>query len=125
MAEVVGRELRLPARSDSGLRAGHDPGIVDQQVDGAAGSDEASGEAADTVEVGEVQFVDLHVVDADDRLLGGRATPGGNHDMRTGAGERPRRLQPDARVTAGDHRELSGQVDPPQHLLRGALGSEA
>jgi hypothetical protein len=124
VAEVIGRELCLPARSDAGLRAGHDPGVVDQQVDGAARGDEPSGQATDTVEVGEVQLVDLHVAEADDRLLGGRAAPGGNHDVGARAGQRTRRLQPDARVAAGDHRELSGRVDPPQDLLRGALGSE-
>ena len=52
-------------------RAGHDRGAVDQQVDRAAGGEEAVGERGDAVEVAEVELGDLHAVDARERLAGG------------------------------------------------------
>ena len=45
--------------------------------------------------------------------------------MGAGAGERARRLQAEARVAAGDDRELPGEVDAAQDLVRGAVVPEA
>lgn len=124
MAEVVGRELGLPAGADPGLRTGHDRGVVDDEVDGASRGGEALREPADAVEVGEVEVVHLDPVDTGECLLGGLAPSGGHDDLGTGAGQRARRLQAEARVTAGDKGELSGEVDPAQDVRRGVPGSE-
>jgi hypothetical protein len=78
------------------------------------GGEEAVGEGADAVEVGEVEFADLHVVDAGERFLGGGAAAGGDDDVGAGAGEGAGGLEADAGVAAGDDRELAGQVDAGQ-----------
>lgn len=70
---TVGR----PARPNPDLEAGHDPGIVDQQVNAAAEHDQAFDGAADAAKVGRIQFVDLHP-DAGHSHLSGRRPPGGH-----------------------------------------------
>ena len=57
MAEVVGRELGLPARPDARLGTGHDAGVADEEVDAAAGRQEPVGEPRDAVKVAEVELV--------------------------------------------------------------------
>jgi hypothetical protein len=125
VTEVVGGELRLPAGPDPRLRAGHDPGVVDDDVGAAAGGEEPFGEAAHALQVTEVEFVDLDAVEAGERLFGGLRPSRGDDDVRSGPYERPRGLQPEAGVTAGHDREPVRKVDPPQDVVRGALRVEA
>ena len=44
VAEMIGRELRLPPRPDTGLGARHDPGVGDQQIDAPTRRQEPFGE---------------------------------------------------------------------------------
>ena len=125
MAEVVGRELRLPARPDARLRAGHDRRVVDQDVDAAPGVEEALGEGVDAVEVAEVELVDLDALDAGEHLARVLGPAGRDDDVRAGAGERARGLQAEARVAAGDDREPAGEVDAGEDLGGGAAVAEA
>lgn len=64
VTEVVGRELRLPTRPDPRLRAGHDPGVVDDEVDRAARVEEPLGEGAHALQVAEIEFVQFDTVEA-------------------------------------------------------------
>lgn len=120
MAQVVGRELGLPAGADAGLRAGHDPGVVDEDVDGAVRGEEPLGEGADAVQVAEVELVHLDTVETGDRLLGDRPAPRRDDDPGTGLGERAGRLQAEPRVAAGDDRQLPREVDAVEHVVRAA-----
>ena len=58
VSEVVGGELRLPSRADAGLRARHDRGVVDHDVDRVTCVEQRPGERGDAVEVGEVERPD-------------------------------------------------------------------
>ena len=124
VAEVVGRELRFPARSDTCLGAGHDARVVDEDVDAAVRGQEAFGEGPYGVEIGEVERVDLDSLDAADRLPRGLRPPCGHHDTGARRRQRTRRLQAEARVAAGDDGELPGQIDAAQDFRGGAVGSE-
>lgn len=124
VAEVVGRELSLPAGADPRLGAGHDARAVDDDVDGASGGEEPLGEGPHALQVTEVQLVRLDAVDALQGLAGGLRAPRRDHHVGARAGQCPGRLQTDARIAAGDDRELAGEVDPLQDLVGGALGAE-
>jgi len=77
-----------------------------------------SAKSADTLDVGEVELVHLHAVDAIDGLLSRRAPPRGDDHVGAGAGERAGRLQTEARVAARDERDLAREVDAADHLAR-------
>ena len=66
MTKVVGRELRLPAVADPSLWAGHDPGAVDDDVDRAAGVEQALRELGHAGQVTKVKGIDLHAIDVSD-----------------------------------------------------------
>lgn len=125
VTEVVGGKLRLPPRADPRLGAGHDPSVVDHDVDLATRGQEPLGETADAFEVGQVEVVGLDTLDALDRLLSGRPSPGGDHDAGSGTRQSAGRLQTKSRVATGDDRGAAGQVDPAQDVVRGAPGTEA
>jgi hypothetical protein len=99
--------------------------LLIEDVDRAARVQEPLGEAADAVEVPEVQLIHLDAVDPGEDLLGVRPAAGRHDDVRAGAGERPRGLQPEAGVAAGDDREPPVEVDAVQDLGRRAAGAEA
>jgi len=94
MAQVVGGELCLPTRPDPRFRNGHDGGVVDHDVDGASGSEEALGESADALEISQVEGVDLDAVKARDRFLSCRRPASRYDDVGAGAAEGARVLQP-------------------------------
>src|ERR1700694_3592195 len=125
VAEVVGRELRLPPGADARFGTGHDCGAVDHDVGGSVSGQETLRESADAVEIPEVELVDLDAVDGRDRRLRGRGPTGWHDHVSTGAGQRARRLAAETGVPAGDERQLAGEVDSAKALLRGALGPEA
>src|SRR5262245_41365768 len=122
---MVGRELRLPARADPGLRGGHDRRAADHDVDAAPAVQEPVGEGPYAAEIAEVESVDLGPVDAGQRLGRGIRPSGWNHDVRTGTGQCADGLDADPGVAAGDDRELAGQVDALENLRRGAPGAVA
>ena len=61
MAEVVGAELELEAVGGGALRAGHDPGVADQDVDGPAVGKVARREGPHAGQRREVQLPQLEV----------------------------------------------------------------
>ncbi|MBB5937720.1 hypothetical protein FHS42_004804 [Streptomyces zagrosensis] len=121
---MVHRKLRLPAWADPRLRTGHDRGVVDEEVDGAARSQRALGERPHAVQVSEVELIDLDAIDAGESLLGGGPPPRRDDHPGAGVGERARRLQPEPGVAAGDHGVGAGQVDAVQDVTCGASGAE-
>src|SRR3954452_5238339 len=81
VAEVVGRELALPAWSDAELRRRHDAGVVDEQIELAVGLEEELREAVDALDPGELGARMVH--------------PSRGHDNAgSGALQRPHRLEP-------------------------------
>ncbi len=125
MTEVVGGELRLPARAEAGLRARHDAGAGDDDVGAASGREESLGESAHALQITEIEIVHLDALDAADRLLCRRSPPGGNDHVGACADERARRFQADARVAAGDDGEFAGEIRSEQNLRRRALRPES
>ena len=126
MAHMVDPELAFPAGSDPVQRAGHDAGIVDQQVERIDTIIDRGGKGADRIEIGEIHFGRGHV--AFDRrqifLRLGRIAH--RHDHRgPGIGQRPGGFQPDAGIAAGDDRGPAGQVDAGEDFVRFALGVKA
>ena len=106
MAEVVRRELQLPALRRTGLRQGHDPGVVDQDVQRSV---PAIDEGRDRRPVGEVQRCDQDLLVAGGREVAGGALAGveitdGEGHLGAGARERSGRLDADAGGSAGDDR---------------------
>lgn len=111
VAEVVGGELCLQSGADPGLGSGHDARVVDEQVDIAVRGEETLGEGAHTAEVGQVELVHLHTVDAVDRLLGGRAPPCGYDAPGAGAASarvvsRPRPEWPPVTIASFPERSM-------------------
>ena len=94
MAEVVDRELCLPARTDAGLRAGHDPGVGDDDVERPAGLEKAGGECSNARQLRQVQFVHLCVGKIVQRLLRCGAPSRGNDHLGSGVSEGAGGLQP-------------------------------
>ena len=74
VAEMIGRELRLPPGPDPCLGARHDPGVGDQQIDAPTRRQEPFGERGDTVEIAQIELVNLHTLHTRQRLgsRGGR-----------------------------------------------------
>src|SRR4051794_19498401 len=122
---MVCRELELPARADARLRCGHDPRVVDEQVDGAVAGEEALGEDADAVEVGEVERLDLHARQAGERGLGAVGSPGRHHHLGPRRGQRTHGLDADAGIAAGDDCVPIFERDALQDLGGGAVAREA
>ncbi len=125
VAEVIGRKLRLPSGADARFGASHDPGAVDNEVGVAAGSDKTVGERADASEVGQVEFVDFHTVDASDHRTCDRGPSCGDDDVRAGTRKGARCFQAEAGIAAGDDRELSRQIMARESLPGGRVCSES
>ena len=84
MAEMIGGELRLPPRPDAGLGARHDPSVGDQQINAPTRRQEPFGEPGDTLEIAQIEPVDLNTVDPSPRRGSRRGAAGRHHH--TGAG---------------------------------------
>jgi Stage II sporulation protein E (SpoIIE)/GAF domain len=128
VAQVVGGELQLMALRAAGqLRHGHDPGVVDQDVQWAA---PARGHPCRRLQVGQVQQdrLDLRVAgrrgDPLGRVAAGRAAAGGHHNGRARAGQRAGGLVADPGVRPRHQRGLARQVDPLQDVTGGAVEPE-
>ena len=120
---MIGRELRLPPGPDPGLGARHDPGVGDQQINVPIRCQEPIGERGDTVEIAQIELVDLHTVDTCQRL-GSRGGRRAGTTTRAPAPIRARRLQPNARVAAGHHRQPASQIDALEHVGGRRRGTE-
>jgi hypothetical protein len=126
VAEVVGGELALPALAGAPERAGHDPGVVDQDVHGAApGADERR----DRGLVGQVERGDGDLPAGGRGDVGGGPVAGdlvadGDGDVGACAGQRTGGLDADAGRAAGDDGPPTAQVDVGQYLGRGGPGGE-
>ena len=126
VAEMVGAELAFPALADAGEGAGHDAGIVDQEVQRPAGPGIVIGKAAHAGEVGKVHRRDLDLTgDAGERFGCEFRTPRGYGDARPGRGEGADGFQPDAGIAAGDDGILALEVDALDDFLGRALGMKA
>ena len=129
VAEVVGRELHLPAlRRQLELGQRHHAGVVDQDVQRPA---PVRDEGGDGRLVGEVEPADV-----DGGVAGGGGDVGGGplagvgvahgeRDFGARAGQRAGGLDPDARRAAGDDRALAREVDAGDHLGGGRVEAEA
>src|SRR5699024_5066425 len=107
VAEVVGAELELEAAGRATQRRDHQPGDVDQQVDGAV---DAAGEEPHGGEVGEVEVAHLGLAGHG----GGGGGPlvhiaHGQHDASAVLGEDAGGDAADAAVGTGDDRGASGE----------------
>jgi hypothetical protein len=94
-----------------------DAGVVDQQVDRAAGAVQGAGETADRVQVGQVQLVHLEVpgeLSPDALALGDVAD--GHQDGGAMGGELPGGDPAEAAARAGHHRDAAGLVG---HVIEG------
>ena len=128
VAEVIRGELHLDAaRGELELGQRHHAGVVDEQVQRPV---PAAGERGDRRQIGEVEPADMDV-----RVAGRRGDVGrgpvaragvahGERDVRSRAGERARRLDPDARRAARDDRALAAEVDALDHLRGGRVEAE-
>ena len=128
VAEVVGRELHLPALF-SPLEVGqsHHAGVIDEQVERPA---PVRDEGGDGGLVGEVESLDVNGgVAGGSGDVGGDPVAGvgvahGERDFGARAGQRTCRLDPDARRTAGDDRAPAREIDAVDHLGGGRGKSE-
>ena len=122
---VVHPELRLPTGAHAGFRAGHDAGVVDQEVERREVGEHGLCELPDGGEIGEVQRSASHAVDPGQclgRLLGGAH---GHDHLHALGGEGLGGLDADAAVAAGHDGGLAGQLEVGEHLGAGAAGVEA
>ena len=124
VAEMIGRELRLPPGPDTGLGARHDPGVGDQQINAPTRRQEPFGERGDTVEIAQIELVDLNTVDTSQRLGSRGGAAGRHHDTGAGADQGARRLQPNAGVAASHHRQPASQIDAFEHVGGRRRGTE-
>jgi hypothetical protein len=111
---MVGADLHLQPVLGVGERAGHDPGVVDQQVQRPVAP--ALGEGPDRLEAGEVQHRPRHLAsiwalgDVGDGRLGQVGFADGDDHLGPGFGQGAGGLDPDAGGPAGDDGDLAGQV---------------
>nr|WP_264295191.1 hypothetical protein [Microbispora sitophila] len=128
VAEMVGRELPFVAARVSNQFAAHDAGVVDEDVERAAGVEIPGGEGVDRCRVEEVEPAGLDVLDPGQRGRGAVRVACGHGDRRAGLVERTGGLQTDPAVAAGDDDARAGQVDAPEHVVgrrrRGEAGSD-
>jgi hypothetical protein len=122
VAEVIGAELHLePVLGHPAGRDGHDPGVVDEQVDRPPVALAPGGELGDGGEAGQVQLLarDLGAgdggLDAGHRGLALAGAAGRHDDVGPGARERLGHLEADTAVGAGDDGKAAGLVG---HLPR-------
>jgi hypothetical protein len=114
VAEVVGGELHLPAFGGAHQRGGHQPGVVDQDVQRAR---PVRGEGAHGCLVGEVERGDQDrlVAGAGDDVPGGAVArlfvADGEGDLGAGTGQRAGGLDADAGGPAGHDGPAAGQID--------------
>ena len=130
VAEVVRAELQLEAIRCLGRWAGHDAGVVDEDVKHRVALQEALCEGANVFQRAELELLDLDVFvprrGANRRCnrLALRHVPGGEDHMSTSLGQDPRRFLSESTRPAGDQRHLVAQVDPFCDLARGGLSAE-
>src|SRR5438477_3081957 len=109
VAEVVGRELQLPAVGRVRLGRGHHAGVVDEEVQRAV---PALDELGDRLVVGELEVRGGYLVaDLVRGLLAGFEVANRDRDLGAGNGQRSRGLDPDPGRAAGHDGALAGEID--------------
>lgn len=98
VTEVIGAELALPSRADAGERAGHDPGIVNQQMHLALGCDMVVCKFPDAGKVGKVHRRNSDAVDAGQGLARCVRAPRRNGHARASSRQGANGLKPDAGI---------------------------
>ena len=128
VAEVVGRELQLPALGRE-LPVGqpHHGGVVDEQVQRPGPSPRRTRRPSP---VGEIEPADVNGGvarrggDVGGGPFAGLGVAHGERDVGARARERPRRLDADARRAAGHDRAPAAEVDAVDHLRGGRVEAE-
>ena len=117
VGQVVGPELHLePIRRRLSRRQGHDPRVVDQDVDGAAIGQMPLGEGLNRRQGGQVQQIEpntsVRMARADQPFGLGAflRIARGQHDLGALAGQYKRRLKPQPAGRAGDDGPFAGEV---------------
>jgi hypothetical protein len=127
VAQVVGRELHLPALRGPTQVGQYHAGVVDQQVKRPGPFRDERGDGRSVGEV-EPANTDGTVAGGDGDVGGGPVAgvgiPHGERDFGARAGQRPRRLDTDPRRASGDDRAAAGEVDAVDHLGGGRVKSE-
>ncbi len=123
--EMVGRERRLVTARVQDPPGRAAAGVVDQDVQRAAGIDEPGGEGVDRGRVEQVQPVDLDAFEPGQRGGGAAGVARPRDDGRARPAERAGGLQAEPGVTAGDDHVRTGQVDALEHLAGRRRGGEA
>lgn len=114
VAQMVGGELQLPSLFGVLLGAGHDAGVVHQDVQRAL---PGRGECGDGRRIGEVQVGHMHVLVAGrfgDVLgdeLADRHVADGQSDGRPRTSQGPSRLRAETGGCAGDQRTAAREID--------------
>jgi hypothetical protein len=127
VAQVVDGKLHFPPFRRALLRQRHHAGIVHQHVQRIV---PAGRKSADGLTIREIQAADARAASARaPRNLGGRPRAGldlAHRERHRGAGrgQRPRRLDPDARRAAGDDDLPAREVDAGGHVRGGGVEAE-
>jgi hypothetical protein len=129
MAKVIGPELRLETIGGAAERAGHDPRVVDQQVDLAEALVGLGPRGTNAGKRGEVARERFHAGAGSLHDMPGRGLQLGRVAARqdqAGAphGHRPRGLLAQPGIAARDERGAPGQVHIAQDLVRRARRAE-
>lgn len=124
--EVAGGELHLEAAAvaHDAARCG-DGGVVDEDVERAAGGVPVVGELLDRGWVEQVHATHLSPVDPGEVRCGAVGVAGGHGDGRAGSRQGVGCGQADAGVPAGDDRVDAGEVDVGQDVVGRRRGGEA
>ena len=106
--------------------AGHQAGVVDEEVEAVVLGEEPVGEGANAVERGEIELSHVQLdgmVDCGADALGGRfaavEVAHRHDDLSTVVGEGAGRLLPEPGRSAGDHRKPAREVDAGQYVVGG------
>ena len=126
VAKMVDAELAFPAGADAPFRAGHDAGIIDENVETAFGVVIVARELLDRFQVRQVHRGNFdfagHVSQGIFRHFD---AAGRNGHPRPGAGKGADGLEADAGIPACDDGILAGEVYAFKHLAGGRFAVEA
>jgi hypothetical protein len=127
VAQVVGGELEfVAARIPPQVVQGHDTGIVDEDMEGQPRVKEVLGEGIDGRRIGQVHRLNFNTSANLGGIPAGAFDIAGRHDHPCARqGERSRRVETKAGVTARDDGYFSNQTDARDDIRSGRGGGEA
>ena len=123
VSDVIHRELRLEPARVARERRGHDPGVVDQQLQCTIA--ESRGECIDGRRRAEVELVDRDVGETGERGVRFREIARGYDHLCTGGREHARSLESDAGVAAGHDRGDAVETLLTERFTRGGRRAKA